>query len=263
MKSAPGLLVSPSKVTIVGSVEDLPQDYLEQEFVHASSEGQEPEVFTFSHHSPSEFVSRQDLNVLSNPPGQDRDQLLKNQQKRGNLLANLKTERNLPMPLLQPVNPVTCPQICLQLATVLLQPQLHRLYRSPNRFLPVHLNSLLQFHLCRPVHLPADDWLCQKIERLNVWAAECYPSRSQESAGLKQDQFIRTPKSQAKWYKQSCLRPEDPQRPGRSVFSWSDSEARLNAQLSRVTKVTSYPQSGPVSRPILQGILRRWKKMRT
>ena len=61
-----GLLVSPSKVTIVGPVEDLPQDYQEQEFPHASSESQEPEVFTVSHHSPSEFVSRQDLNVLSN-----------------------------------------------------------------------------------------------------------------------------------------------------------------------------------------------------
>ena len=82
------------------------------------------------------------------------------------------------------------------------------------------------------LELPADDWLCHKIEKLNVRAAEGSLSLSQESAGLKQDQFIRTPKIQAKWYRQSCLRPEDPQCPRRSVFSWSDSEARLNAQFS-------------------------------
>ena len=53
------------------------------------------------------------------------------------------------------------------------------------------------------VELPADDWLCYKMEKLNTRAAEGYPSRAQEAAGLKQDQFIRTPKSQAKWYTQS------------------------------------------------------------
>ena len=53
------------------------------------------------------------------------------------------------------------------------------------------------------VKLPADDWLCYKMEKLNTRVAEGYPSRSQEAAGLKQDQFIRTPKSQAKWYTQS------------------------------------------------------------
>ena len=108
------------------------------------------------------------------------------------------------------------------------------------------------------IELPADDWLCHKIGKLNVRAAEGYPSRYQESAGLKQDQFICTPKSQSKWYRQSLLRPEDPQRPGRTVFIWSDSEARLNAQFSRVAKVSSYPQSGPASRSIPQNILRHW-----
>ena len=70
----------------------------------------------------------------------------------------------------------------------------------------------------------------------------------------------RATKSQAKWYKQSRLRSEDPQRPGKNVFSWSDSEARLNAQFSRVAKISSYPQPGPASRPIPQDILRRWEK---
>ena len=110
------------------------------------------------------------------------------------------------------------------------------------------------------VELPPDDWLCHKLEKLNCRVAEGYPSRSQESAGLKVDQFIRTPKSQSKWYKQHRLRQDSTTRPGRTIFSWSDSEARLNAQYSRVAKASSYPQSGPASRPVPQDILRRWEK---
>ena len=45
------------------------------------------------------------------------------------------------------------------------------------------------------VAMPPDDWLCQKLERLNLTVAEGYPSRSQDSAGLKRDQFIKVPKS--------------------------------------------------------------------
>ena len=40
------------------------------------------------------------------------------------------------------------------------------------------------------VELPANDWLCHKMEKLNTRVAEGYPSRSQESAGLKLDHFI-------------------------------------------------------------------------
>ena len=110
------------------------------------------------------------------------------------------------------------------------------------------------------VELPADDWLCYKMEKLNTRAAEGYPSRSQEAAGLKQDQFIRTPKSQAKWYTQSRLKQDVNQRPGRTIFGWSGSEARLNSQFSRIAKTSSYPSSGPASRPVPQEILRRWEQ---
>ena len=110
------------------------------------------------------------------------------------------------------------------------------------------------------VELPADDWLCYKMEKLNTRVAEGYPSRSQEAAGLKQDQFVRTPKSQAKWYTQSRLKQDINQRPGRTIFGWSGSEARLNSQFSRIAKISSYPSSGPASRPISQEILRRWEQ---
>ena len=102
------------------------------------------------------------------------------------------------------------------------------------------------------VELPANDWLCYKMEKLNTRAAEGYPSRSQEAAGLKQDQFIRTPKSQAKWYSQLSIKQDGNQRPGRTIFGWSGSEARLNSQFSRIAKISSYPSSGPASRPIPQ-----------
>ena len=49
-------------------------------------------------------------------------------------------------------------------------------------------------------------------------------------------------------------------RPGKTIFSWSDSEVCLNAQFSRIAKVSSYPQSGRASRPVPQDILCRWEK---
>ena len=70
------------------------------------------------------------------------------------------------------------------------------------------------------VAMPPDDWLCQKLERLNLTVAEGYPSRSQDSAGLKRDQFVKVPKTQSKWYKMHMLKPGGTHRPGRSIFSW-------------------------------------------
>ena len=69
------------------------------------------------------------------------------------------------------------------------------------------------------VAMPPDDWLCQKLERLNLTVAEGYPSRSQDSAGLRRAQFIKVPKSQEKWYKMHLIKTDGPHRPGRSVFN--------------------------------------------
>ena len=110
------------------------------------------------------------------------------------------------------------------------------------------------------VAMPPDDWLCQKLERLNLTVAEGYPSRSQDSAGLKRDQFIKVPKSQEKWYKMHLLKPEGPQCPGRSVFNWRNSEAKVNSQFPRITRASAYPSTGPPSRPIAQESLRRWER---
>ena len=43
------------------------------------------------------------------------------------------------------------------------------------------------------VKLPVDEWLCRKLEKLNVTVAEGYPSRNNENSGLLRDQFVKTP----------------------------------------------------------------------
>ena len=54
------------------------------------------------------------------------------------------------------------------------------------------------------------------------------------------------------------LKTDGPQRPGRKLFSWHGSEAKLNAQFSRIVKPAAYLATCPVSRPVSQEVLRRW-----
>ena len=116
----------------------------------------------------------------------------------------------------------------------------------------------------KPTHvsvaMPPDDWLCQKLERLNLTALEGYPSRSQDSAGLKKDQFIKVPKSQSKWYSMHLVKPDGPHRPGRTVFSWRNTEAKVNSHFPRLTRASAYLSTGPPSRPISQESLRRCER---
>ena len=76
------------------------------------------------------------------------------------------------------------------------------------------------------VAMPPDDWLCQKLEKLNTVVAEGYPSRAQDSARLKNDQFVKVPKSQSRWYQMHMIKPDGPHRPGKTLFSWHGSEAK-------------------------------------
>ena len=82
------------------------------------------------------------------------------------------------------------------------------------------------------VEMPADDWLCQKLERLNLTVAEGYPSRGQKAGGLRTDQFIRTPKPQDKWYPMHKLKTDGPHRSGRKLFNWHVSEAKFNSSVA-------------------------------
>ena len=41
------------------------------------------------------------------------------------------------------------------------------------------------------VQLPTDDWLCRKMDRLNLTLTQGYPSKGSEPGGLQRDQFIK------------------------------------------------------------------------
>ena len=104
------------------------------------------------------------------------------------------------------------------------------------------------------VKLPVDDWLCRKMEKLNITVAEGYPSKSTEPAGLLRDQFVKTPRS-FKWYdmhvdKKECDRS--------TVCSWFPEPAKLNSTFSRVARRNR--PTAPPSRALNQDILRRWER---
>ena len=104
------------------------------------------------------------------------------------------------------------------------------------------------------VRLPVDDWLCRKMEKLNITVAEGYPSKSTEPAGLLRDQFVKTPRS-FKWYDMHV----DKKECGRStVCSWSPEPAKLNSTFSRVAR--RILPTAPPSRALNQDILRRWER---
>ena len=71
---------------------------------------------------------------------------------------------------------------------------------------------------------------------------------------------MKVPKSQGKWYNMHLMKPEEPHHPGRSVFSWRNSEAKLNSQFPWITRASAYPSTGLPSRPIAQESLRRWER---
>ena len=49
------------------------------------------------------------------------------------------------------------------------------------------------------VKLLVDDWLCKKMEKLNLTITEGYPARNSETAGLLKDHFIKPARS-SRWY---------------------------------------------------------------
>ena len=45
------------------------------------------------------------------------------------------------------------------------------------------------------IKLMPDDWLCWKLEKLNITIAKGYLSRNAETAGLLRDQFVKMPRT--------------------------------------------------------------------
>ena len=106
------------------------------------------------------------------------------------------------------------------------------------------------------VQMPTEDWLCKKIAKLNLTLVEGYPSRSSEAGGLLTDQFLKTAKSQSKWYGLSSDHKADPN----AVSSWSVEASKLNSCYSRIARPAGLTSTPPASRRISHESLRRWEK---
>ena len=80
----------------------------------------------------------------------------------------------------------------------------------------------------------AEDWLCKKLENLNLVWIEGYPSKSSELDGLLVDQFLRPPKSQSRWYGIHPAEPKDPTRPGKYVNTRPNDAAKHKSAFGRM-----------------------------
>ena len=43
------------------------------------------------------------------------------------------------------------------------------------------------------VNMPTDDWLCKKLDKLNLTVVKGYPSRNSDAGRLQHDQYMKTP----------------------------------------------------------------------
>ena len=109
------------------------------------------------------------------------------------------------------------------------------------------------------VVLLPEDWLCKKIENMNLVLIEGYPSKSSEPGGLHMDQFLRPHKSQSRWYGIHPAEPKDPTRSGKYVISWPNDAAKINSAYNRIAK-SSIANSQPSGRPLSQDTVRKWEK---
>ena len=105
------------------------------------------------------------------------------------------------------------------------------------------------------VNLPTDDWLCRKMDRLNVILIHGYLSRSSEAGGLQRDQFIKPAKSQVKWY--GLHSSQD--KPAGSISFWHSEVAKLNSAYGRVARSSGLTSQAPASHTISQDMLRKWE----
>ena len=107
------------------------------------------------------------------------------------------------------------------------------------------------------VKLPVDEWLCRKMEKLNLTITEDYASRNAETSGLLRDQFIKPPRS-SKWYDMHTNKKDSDIS---TVCAWSQELAKLNSTFSRVAR-RSLPVAPPPppSRTFSQEMLRHWER---
>ena len=81
------------------------------------------------------------------------------------------------------------------------------------------------------VKLPVDDWLCKKIEKLNLTITEGYPARNSETAGLLKDQFIKP----TRWYRMHAEKKDCDKV---TVSSWSPDRPNSTVLLAGLPDAT-------------------------
>ena len=104
------------------------------------------------------------------------------------------------------------------------------------------------------VNLPTDEWLCNKLSKLNITLVQAYPSHTAEAGTLQRDQFVRPAKSQSKWY---SLHSETRKDSSNTVKSWNTS---INSTYLRIARQAGIASNPPLSRPISQENLRKWER---
>ena len=103
------------------------------------------------------------------------------------------------------------------------------------------------------VNLVTDDWLCKKFDRMDLTLVEGYPSKSSDAGGLQCDQFIKTARSQNKWYGVHS----DKETAVYKVTFWCSEVARLNRSYSQIARSLGLQATTQASRPISHEALRK------
>ena len=103
-------------------------------------------------------------------------------------------------------------------------------------------------------NLPTNEWLCNKLSKLNLTLVQDYPSRTAEAGTLQRDQFVRPAKSQAKWYDLQTKDSSD------TVKSWNTGSSRLNSTYLRIARQAGIALNQPLSRPISHENLCKWER---
>ena len=107
------------------------------------------------------------------------------------------------------------------------------------------------------VKLPTDEWLCWKMDNLNLTLMEGYPSSASEAGGLQKDQFVKAGRSQSKWY---GFHPST-DKAADTVSSWGNKSAKLISSYSGIAHSSGLSTPAPTSHPLTQDTLRRWEKL--
>ena len=106
--------------------------------------------------------------------------------------------------------------------------------------------------------MPADTWICKKLETLSLTLKSGYPSGSVDPSPLPRDHLLRHPTTAARWY--DLFQGQDSSSShGSSTLFWHGTPAKNNSTLPRVLK-PSAAHRPPFSRQLSQETLRKWEK---